>query len=700
MQKSHRPRRAHLATAASIVLILMIPVWLCGCFRTPGADPIAPGAGDDVVDDTPPVDSGDTTPDESTPPDDAPPVPEALPCISCHSAAMGSRRAVVNDSGVGVHGLTAAPLTNDDCVVCHDVSQHMQGFVRLWSDPNTPASVLVIERDPSRDVGTANQLVNFCRACHSAEAYAFHAVSGAWQPVCTTCHDLHNPGSANLSLVRESVYNVTLGQGMPVVLTARSGSNSFADGTGVVDGVCEVCHTATAHHRYDGSRAAHNDGADCTACHKHARAFLPTGEGSCTECHRRSQGGRRAIVAEFALASHHVRTGSITDADCQVCHDMRRHQQGAVLLKNADDPGHTASSVALTGSPLTDPAEAAKLEPFCLACHDGDGAGGAAPFSDGVMPPVVDATLWASSSHSVGQTTCVGDGETFGCHSTGHGSAKASLLAPWDASESAVAGDPLRQEEGLCYSCHDADGPAATDVQSAFALSVRHNVSADDQADGSRVECTNCHDPHVASAAARLVNPDDGTVWTGGGRDFCLTCHDGAPPAGVQFPPASTGTGFDKTGFVGTTHDTELDADACWQCHEPHGSAHLALLKGRYVVDDDNDYAAGDGDYEACWRCHDESTIMTEQNAFDEYHKKHVREEGAPCIICHNAHGGFDAGEPGLIDLAYSADHGYDLSFVDGADGSTAYALNDTGSKGNCLLKCHGERHDPKSYSR
>jgi len=613
---------------------------------------------------------------------------------------MGQRRAVVNDTNVGVHAFTAEPMTNDDCVVCHDISAHMQGQVRLWRDPQMRDQVVAFDGGPQRDATVARELAEFCRACHDSGAQATHQVDGNWQPACVNCHDLHNPGSANLSLVRASVFNATLAQDMPVKFTAQTGSSSFADGDATIDGICEVCHTTTAYHRSDSAGASHNAGADCTLCHAHAAGFIPTGEGSCVACHSRVQGARRAVVGDFALASHHVGGGAVTDADCEVCHDMGSHQQGAVVLKNVDDPTNAAEFVTLAGDPLASRTQAAKLEPFCLACHDADGAKGAAPFSDGVMPPVVDASLWASSSHSVSQTTCMGDGETFGCHATGHGSAKASLLAPSDAAQPPVDGDSLRQEEGFCYSCHDADGPAGSDVQSSFAQAFRHNVSASDQADGSHVECTDCHNPHTATSTARLANPNDGSVWTGTGQDFCLVCHDGTPPAGVRFPPTSTGTGFDKTAFVGTTHDTALADDACRHCHDPHGSANLAMLEGRYVVDDYNNYSSGDGDYEACWWCHDESTIMTQANAFDEYHKKHVKSEDAPCIVCHNAHGGYDAGEPGLINFGYAVDHGYDITFIDGADGSTAFGLNDTGSKGSCLLKCHGKTHDPKRYSR
>jgi hypothetical protein len=242
--------------------------------------------------------------------------------------------------------------------------------------------------------------------------------------------------------------------------------------SGVRDGICEVCHTQTLFHRNAVPDPHHNTGATCTSCHPHEAGFDPVG-GACTDCHSTAQdngdgvppGGRRAVVHEFLFSSHHAQTDPIEDGDCLVCHDQSQHQQGHVRLKNVDDPGNPAAVVSLDGDPAVEPAEAAKLESFCLACHDDDAAGGQPPFSDGILPAVIDAAMWTDAAHRAGgfagPMTCFGDGKTFGCHATGHGSMKRSLLAPSDASQPPVAGDPLREQEGMCYTCHDADGDRA-----------------------------------------------------------------------------------------------------------------------------------------------------------------------------------------------------------------------------------------------
>jgi predicted CXXCH cytochrome family protein len=395
-----------------------------------------------------------------------------------------------------------------------------------------------------------------------------------------------------------------------------------------------------------------------------------------------------------------VHGAAVTDADCLVCHEMSRHQQGSVRLNNADDPTNPARTVVLTGDPRVTAAEALKLEPFCLACHDSNAAGGRAPFADGIIPAAIDAAVWNTASHRVASMTCMGDGETFGCHSTGHGSLKRTMLAPANASQPPISGDPLREEEGMCYSCHDANGPALTNIQSMFARLTHHKVSSLEQVDGSKIECTNCHDPHKAGATSPLIDPDTGGVWTAGGPAFCLACHDGAPPAGVAFSATSSGTGFNKSAFVGTTHATQLGGNTCRHCHEDHGSAYVGMLRGEFVVTDNNSYAASD--YAVCWLCHTANSIVNGNNHFADLHQKHVSGAKAPCIICHDTHRPFDTGEPGLINFALAAGQPlrYDFQFISGRNASTAFYLGNNNTQGFCLLQCHGKNHLPQNYAR
>ncbi len=621
-------------------------------------------------------------------------------CVGCHSTPRGPRPAVVGPDGSGGHHFGSYSSTDDDCSVCHDTSQHRQGQVRLWQDPAVRSSTIIVTGDPA-------QLEQFCVACHQgADHPTVHTTGASWQPTCLECHQIHDPANLNLALVANAVHNQTLDVDQTVLFTARTGSGSFSDGAGANDGICQVCHTTTSHHRHDGGGTAHNEGADCTGCHLHSAGFTLAGGTFCTGCHDTAQGQRRPIVDEFGLASHHVQGRAVTDEDCVVCHEMSEHQHGRVRLKNVDDPTNPAAVVVLDGDPSSDQAEAVKLEPFCLACHDNDGAGGAVPFSAGVFPTPIDASLWSAAAHqaggAAGPVTCFGNGDGFGCHDTGHGSAKRKMLAPADGSQPPIPGDPLREEEGLCFSCHDADGPASTDLQAQFALATHHNVSALDQADGSRLECTDCHNPHTANSAALLVNPDSGDPFSGTKAQFCLTCHDGAPPPGVAFPGTSFGTGYDKSTFTGSTHADELGAESCGHCHQDHGSRHRSMLRDQYAVADDTAYSATD--YALCWTCHDSAATVDGDNAFEDYHHKHVDGEDAPCIICHDVHAPTDPGEAGLINFEFAIQGGYDIELRNRFGTYTpsqAFTIDTTPPEmGICNLTCHSEEHAPKNYDR
>jgi hypothetical protein len=109
---------------------------------------------------------------------------------------------------------------------------------------------------------------NLCADCH--------ALSTHMGANCLTCHQAHN--TDNLAGVRE-VARTTDRSERAVSFTSFTGIGSFADGDGVYDGICEVCHTTTKYHRRDGSGFANHSsgvgmaGKDCTICHTHASGF-------------------------------------------------------------------------------------------------------------------------------------------------------------------------------------------------------------------------------------------------------------------------------------------------------------------------------------------------------------------------------------------------------------------------------------------
>ena len=124
------------------------------------------------------------------------------------------------------------------------------------------------------------------------------------------------------------------------------------------------------------------------------------------------------------------------------------------------------------------------------------------------------------------------------------------------------------------------------------------------------------------------------------------------------------------------------------------------MLKAKYVTDDYSGYGATDDDYAACWLCHDKDRILSQTNAFKSRHQRHVKGNKSPCIISHDAHAGYEADEPGLINLAYPVQGGYDIQFIDGRDGDTSFWIDTPEDEGNCYISCHGEDHTPADYER
>ncbi len=477
---------------------------------------------------------------------------------------------------------------------------------------------------------------SLCRTCHnpSGQASAMsnvanHVVDANTLVIdCGSCHDPHSPQSTtdphteqdanNLALIRGDTGKYVTGALEPAVFQQSPSHFAFDDANQPWNGICQTCHTSTNHHtRNNNALHAHHVGESCTSCHNHESGFAAAA-GLCIDCHNTVQGSRRQIVGtggDFEMFSHHVGGAGPETTDCKVCHDMTQHQQGAVRVKDVDNPG---TVIMLTDNPLTNSTEATKLTAFCLACHDSNGAGGSAPFSDSVMPPVVDNVAWAAASHNGASVSCYGEGQ-FGCHASAHGSEKRKLLAPYTVAPTPP--ENAEEEEGFCFSCHDSNGPASSNIQAVFAQPVRwvtdvvgdySNLNLNDRHDvqygaqstsGAKVECTDCHDPHTANASNLLKSdpdPDDGRLPGTGqilaGADFqtewCLDCHDDSFPATVTAPSTPLAN-------VRSTH----------QNNDSHGipTGNPALKSG---------YGWSSDDVVPCLACHSGRHISDKQNLF------------------------------------------------------------------------------------
>jgi predicted CXXCH cytochrome family protein len=396
-----------------------------------------------------------------------------------------------------------------------------------------------------------------CQLCH--REHVIHTPSGGWMPTCIECHAAHDPFARNLSLIRGSVHNLTLGVDKPVVFTAASGPNSFEDGDPAAnDGICQVCHTSTNYHTHDGSGTPHQDGTACTSCHPHESGFMPAG-GDCVGCHSSAQdtpgagppGGRRAVVGEFPESDAHAHYGTeLTSDACTVCHDQATHMGGNVVLI---DPDSGALYTFVYPEDLTfDP----DLSDFCASCHDADGATRLGspmdPFGTGEPAPDVASRFQGTLQ--------------------------------WDE----WYGDTCFGEEGTLRQ-----------------VNSHHDISDADQAfSGAKLECLSCHGAHTSGSTQPVVDPFSGAApapWTGSMNAFCLECHwGGFGPADPGFPSGVVGPtvplrgldncdyywepwwvqyswthaahGLDsKRGWAGYSGAPGAEVE-CLACHDAHGS--------------------------------------------------------------------------------------------------------------------------------
>ena len=218
---------------------------------------------------------------------------------------------------------------------------------------------------------------------------------------------------------------------------------------------------------------------------------------SCNSCHSYPLGARRRVTGALgdfglnpAIVSKHVTTtGDPARAQCLVCHDQSTHTAGTVRLRNADGG---ASIVYNAAAP-------ASLEPFCLSCHDSDGAITAAvplnPFNDnntlGTMPNVAGTRIkdyWNGSYNrhkANGGLTCAGTGIAgTGCHGNNgainmHGSVSKGLLTQnltlgvVSAVSSTV---PYDYDYKLCFDCHAGYAAVSPQVVLGYNTLGNYNV--------------------------------------------------------------------------------------------------------------------------------------------------------------------------------------------------------------------------------
>jgi len=394
----------------------------------------------------------------------------------------------------------------------------------------------------------------------------YHHVSG-----CDTCHDVFNAQN-NLMFVKDVVTTPHSGD-LPVVFTATTGLHSLADGNAIYDGICEVCHTTTDHHRNSNAGDhTHYAGSSCVDCHTHLQEFKPTG----------------GIGPGHARHVDAADTGGVSLA-CDACH--------------TDD--HT---VFQDGRPFA-------TTTVCNPCHSPDG------IIDGVDDPIVGArTNWSTGIYSGGSLPAGKERWCGGCHDTGT-SVIDGVTAPPVAGNGTwgfFATGHGRDGTVTCLDCHDASTVHIDGVHHSYLAALDNYQAA------YRLSDVDGGPPLVVPRiGGALGNPFTDPPY----YDLCLKCHDkyalfGGPlaPAGPYYStewrtnfrndaPMIIPDGLDTDISVYTLtgvsaanshathmsgipwsydsdHDGERDSrNTCVSCHNVHGSTYPLMIRDGTLVD-------------------------------------------------------------------------------------------------------------------
>ena len=372
-------------------------------------------------------------------------------------------------------------------------------------------------------------------------------------------------------MIKEAISTPNSGS-MPVKFFGDMGANSFATSSVTINGVCQVCHTATKSYKNDGTLSSgthvgdanQNPGGQCTYCHTHDNGFKSPAAG-CNDCHGNpplyAQGGPDGLVATAASSTWAVTSATSPTnpgghgkhsmslaMKCQVCHSNSQMPFGldkkikmgfdvkAANFTNSAWSGANvqsgvfegsnalANGYSWTGALGTTITTIGNKNNTCRSnyCHGG-GATGVAALSGGTNT----APQWVGGS---AQATC----------GTCHGTSKAS--PPAGGNHGRHAGTAAGQLGLACSDCHGATGSAHVNGQVEWAMNAGNTMigagatykSAASGNSGTlamagtygtcAVICHSSGQNESNGTNAGLVYASATTTW-GGGALNCGSCH-------------------------------------------------------------------------------------------------------------------------------------------------------------------------------
>jgi len=488
--------------------------------------------------------------------------------------------------------------------------------------------------------------------------------------------------------------------------------------------MCSTCHDAHSQAKQPFDPAAPGYAGSGSGAGRHMQRLDNDADQICLECHAPRD------VQAAAAGSHPVRLtvpggayqsplllplDSANQVNCSTCHEVHYTPAAdGVLLRLSD------------------------RRALCADCHTLANLGAPAAHFDASKT----ATLWPGGqygSNFPAVTDLALRGSCASCHNT-HG---------WPDGTSPTGDYPrllVDREQGLCFTCHDADGPSARAVAAEFSKASNHPLAlaTDVHAPGEavvvpgpqrHVECEDCHNSHQAEPRTSLPGPTTtprpavGPLKNVRGVDLqgnevpvaayeyevCFRCHadsTGKPtaPTPRQYPEsnvrlefAGAKASFHPVALAGlnpnvpsmTAGWTQNSRTACTACHNnsagpvpggpgPNGphGSSWPHLLERRF-ETASPQSYSAAKYALCFKCHSESSIRS-NSSFGE-HNKHV--EISPCNVCHDPHA---SNKTHLIN--------FDTRFVTPTSGGRLEFVDNGLFRGDCYLVCHGKNHNPLRY--
>jgi subtilisin family serine protease len=408
-------------------------------------------------------------------------MPSGGSCLGCHATAqdnndgkpVGGRRAIVSASGDFVrtshhvtNGTTTQVVKDSDCIICHDQSQHMSGFVRLNDVDNpVPASAFALD-----GINESVKYENFCLKCHDTGAKP--GANGDTTPF-----------SDNTAVV--------------VVDATAWGSASHTTAVSTFGGSCRDCHSnghgsnkvnLLSAQSLTNNWSYINDG--------NADDPMQQEERFCFICHKSGGSSSKDIFSAFNNSARWVSVGvnntnnlnlndrhdvqlstqsrSGAKIECTSCHNPHTDSPTQKVIADPD-PGNTPP--AMTG--------ASAMTLWCLDCHDGT-------YPTGVTAPT---------------KALINIGTTYSTDTHGAGSGAVKTLRGGTGYTTSVTVQ--------CTACHATHLPSTTNNNYFQLVDILRNPST-----GVALPSDGSPYSFIDNSGTFNLNTD--------GYNWCNTCHTGS----------------------------------------------------------------------------------------------------------------------------------------------------------------------------